>query len=120
MSLLNSIPRASTHFPARISLSARGGRTIALCLLVVMGIMGLVISPAPALSAFRFVLFAAGIATYVITVSWINSPRRFALALDLFALLALGVTLLSLLGVQYMTYRFTPLESIVKWMPRVP
>ncbi len=120
MNLLNVRPLARIHTFVHLPAALRGWRLASLLVLCVMGVVGLLVSPERELSAFRFALFAIGIATYVATVAGINSPRRFARAFDVLMFVAFAVTLFSLLGTQYETYRFLPIESITRFIPHLP
>lgn len=82
--------------------------------------LGLLVSPEPPLSRFRFGLFLAGVVTYLIVVALVTSPRRFWLAALGLALLGCGVALVGFMGTQWMTYRLPLLAPIVTALPRLP
>ncbi len=115
-----SSPQTARRFGVGTFAPLLGWKTIALVVLTISGVLGLLISPYPSVSLFRFGLFAIGVATYGVTLTWVRSARRFWIAFTGLAIVGALVATLGLLGSQFMAYRFTPLKAIVEFLPRLP
>lgn len=106
------------HAGAKQFLAESKWRLVCLCVLLIMGVVGFVVSPYH--SKTRLGFFLIGLATYAVTVSLINSPRRFWQAFGLLCLLGLAVTFVGAAGTIWATYKLSALNTLIRYIPQAP